>query len=312
MSRGEFQLRKGLTPQEWLRLNSLSRFFLWIHFYDPHGNYEPPPPFDRMYDPDYSGTASGKWYGITMEERERLIQDPRELEHIKALYAGEVSYVDQKIGELLSQMDRLDLMEQTLIVLTSDHGESLTEHDYFFDHSVCLYDPSLKVPLIFRFPNGNGAGKRVPNLAGLTDILPTILDSLGAEAPRNLDGQSLLEDSDNPSPDSASRTVISAIFRGEIQGGKRLVSVRSADRKYIRTSAWWADLRFMPASEEFYDLTLDRGETRNMVTEEADQVASFRDLAATYWERWHATTEPRSSPLSEEDTEILRSLGYVQ
>jgi arylsulfatase A-like enzyme len=265
-----------------------------------------------MYDPDYSGPASGNWYGLTPEERERSIRDPRSLEHIKALYAGEISYADQEIGRVLSAMDGLHLTERTLIVLTSDHGESLTEHNYFFDHSVCLYDADLKVPLVFRFPDGKGAGQRVATLASLTDVLPTILDALGLRAPEGLDGQARLRPPGTSPSESTVPTVISAIFRGEIQGGKRLISVRSADRKYIRSSAWWADFRLMPASEELYDLALDPGETRNILASDPEQAARFRALAATRWDGWHAPKEPAARPLSEEDAERLRSLGYMQ
>jgi len=300
------------AANRWLAANAEAPFFLWLHLFDPHGPYTPPPPYNRLYDPDYAGDADGRWYGLSIEEKARVIESPRDLEHVKALYAGEVSYADEQMGRLLSEVERLGLRERTLVVFTADHGESLTEHDYYFDHSVCLYDPSLKVPLIFRFPGGSYAGERRLGVAQLIDIAPTVLDYLGIERARPTDGESLKARCLDAPEDPLRGPVVSAIFRGEIAGGKRLLCIRTAGHKYIRTSRWFGDQLLMPASEEIYDLEDDPGETRNLIHSGVEGVEEYRSLAEEYWNAWNRLEVEASGPIPRGVRESLRSLGYLQ
>lgn len=301
------------AARSWLSRNGDDPFFLFVHLYDPHGPYHPPAPFDTMYDPDYDGPTDGDWYALSSAEREAILARRQDVEHMKALYAGEVSFVDREVGRLLDVLDRFGLNERTLVIFTSDHGESLTEHDYYFDHSVCLYEPSLRVPLIMRFPHGTGAGTRVSTLVGLTDLVPTVLEQLGLGAVAGLDGRSLLplvagESQQNGKPP----LVVSALFRGEIHGDKSLLSLRSETHKYIRTSAWWGDLRRIPPSEELYDLVEDPGETQDLLDNHPELAKRYRQLAEPYWRNWLADRKPRALEMSKEDLEVLRSLGYLQ
>jgi arylsulfatase A-like enzyme len=297
---------------DWLEANSDHRFFLWVHLFDPHGAHEPPPPFDTLYDPDYRGPATGDWYSITIEARLERSSDPSILEHTRALYAGEVSYADREVGRVVATLDRLGLAGNTLTIVTSDHGESLTEHDYFFDHSVCLYDPSLRVPLVVRHPDRQAAGTRRTDLVDLTDLTPTVLELLGLAIPAGLDGAPLRPFSPPPPAESARSAVVSAIHRGGVHGGARLLAVRTLTAKYIRTSPWYFDLRLMPGYEEFYDLVADPGETVNLVDAEPSELAVLRSVADSYWKTWFESDAPELSALSDEAREMLRSLGYIQ
>jgi arylsulfatase A-like enzyme len=317
-------LLSSSTPQErpaalavrdavdWLEANGGHRFFLWVHLFDPHGAYEPPPPFDTLYDPDYRGPATGDWYSITIEERLQRSSDPSILEHTKALYAGEVSYADREVGRVVAALDRLDLAGNTLTIVTSDHGESLTEHDYYFDHSVCLYDPSLRVPLVFRHPERYAAGSRRSDLVDLTDLTPTVLAFLGLAVPEDLDGAPLHPFSPAPAGESGRSAAVSAIHRPGVHGGAQLLAVRTLTAKYIRTSPWYFDLRLMPGYEEFYDLVADPGETVNLIDEEPPQLAVLRSVADAYWQTWFEMDAPEVPALSDEALEMLRSLGYIQ
>jgi arylsulfatase A-like enzyme len=301
------------AAEAWLGRHDGSPFFLWVHLYDPHGPYLPPSPFDRMYDPRGPGRTRGDWYKVPLERRDEVLGDAREVKNLKALYAGEVSWADRQSGRLLSALREAGLLERTLVVLTSDHGESLTEHGYFFDHSVTLYEPSLRVPLIFRLPGGEGAGRVVPGPASLADVAPTVLDLLGLPVPRRADGRSLrpaLEGA--PLPDAEQRRLPSAVFPGEIQGGKSLLALRTARHKYVRTSPFWADHLRVPGSEELYDLEADPGEARDLAFLEPELLARFRELAEPLWRDWMVPARSSGEALSGSDREALRSLGYLQ
>jgi len=162
------------AASEWLEANADGPFFLFVHLFDPHGPYAPPAPYVKMYDSDYQGNTDGDWYGMSSEERERIIANPREQDHLTALYKGEITYTDAQIGNFLTIVDQLELWDNTLVIVTADHGESLTEHDYYFDHTYDLYDPSLRIPLIFRFPDGvEHSRRRIDHTVQLVDLFPS-------------------------------------------------------------------------------------------------------------------------------------------
>ena len=170
-------------------------------------------------------------------KRREFLADPQEVRTLRALYAAEVAYADREAGRLLAQVRDLGLLERTLVVLTSDHGESLTEHGYYFNHAASLHEPSLRVPLILRFPEGRWAGRRISRVAGLVDVAPTIREVLGLRAPRRMDGVSFLRDLQGAGNPAA--PVLAAVFPGEIPGGKSLFAVRTENHKYIWSSSWW-------------------------------------------------------------------------
>ena len=142
----------------WLDRNGDSRFFLWVHFYDPHDPYEPPSPF-----------------------REQYPEQP---------YLGEIAFVDSEIGRLLDWFDRKPNGNPTLTVFAGDHGESLGEHEER-GHGFFLYDATLHVPLLFRLPRREFAGTRHSETVSLVDVLPTVTELLGIPPPEGVQGQSL-------------------------------------------------------------------------------------------------------------------------
>ena len=150
----------------WLDAIGDERFFMWTHLYDPHRPYEPPEPFRSRH------------------------SDP---------YIGEIAFADSQIARLLDVLERRQLLDRTLIVVTADHGESLGDHGER-DHGIFVYESVLRVPLIIRAPGGRPG--RVDRVVRLIDVMPTVLDVLGLELPR-MDGVSLraaLEGS-QPPPD---------------------------------------------------------------------------------------------------------------
>ena len=147
------------------------RLFLWVDFFDPHEPWDPPDPWRSMYDPDYEGQ---ELIDPVPGEVDGYIT-PRELEHTMALYAGEITFLDKWVGIPLDRIRDLGLWDDTLLMLTSDHGEPFGEHGYVRKVRPYSYEELVHIPWIVRHPEGCGAGKRFDALVQTTDLMPTIL-----------------------------------------------------------------------------------------------------------------------------------------
>jgi arylsulfatase len=182
-----------LWAQQFLQTNRDRRFFVWIHFMEPHSPYNAPRSYDRFRTADDYPDL----YDDNQEQGAKLrtlavLGDQHAIHRLEQLYAAKILYVDHYVGELMKTVSDLGLEKNTIIVLVSDHGELLYAHPKDFnmaDHR-SLYDADLHIPLIFRGP-GISAGKRVDALASHYDLLPTFLDMEGIPAPAGLDGASL-------------------------------------------------------------------------------------------------------------------------
>jgi choline-sulfatase len=154
--------RRGMDvvqrTEAWLNVHREGRHFIWVHLYDPHDPYEPPPPYSELY-------------------RDRL-------------YDGEIAYADSALGHFLAYLSKQGWYDGALIVVVGDHGEGLGEH-HEDTHGIFLYDATTHVPLIVKLPNEHEEGRAVDQQVRTTDIMPTILDLLGVSLPVNLDGASL-------------------------------------------------------------------------------------------------------------------------
>lgn len=180
----------------WLERHGTERFFLWVHYFDPHMPYSPPEPY-----------AS---------------------EFADSPYDGEIAYADAQLGRVIDVLEALGVRERTLIVATSDHGEGLGEHDEL-THGLLLYDPTLLVPLIFSAPAPMPQGKVLHRQVGLVDVVPTVLDLLGLPIPEGLDGLSLLK----PEP-APNRTIyIESLWCNAMHHWAPLAGLRRRDLKYI-------------------------------------------------------------------------------
>jgi arylsulfatase A-like enzyme len=160
--------------------------FLWVHYFDPHSAYAPPPPFDELWD-----SSASPWDGSHQTHNRVIYGGLPATEELLArnrnLYQGEVAYVDREIGELLEGLADRGL-ENPLLVVTSDHGESFRA-EYPFDHADRLFGEILRVPLIVHGP-GLPSGLRFPGEVRLQDLAPTILELRGHEVEPGLDGVS--------------------------------------------------------------------------------------------------------------------------
>ncbi len=172
-------------------------FALWVHHTDPHTLYKPPAPYDNIF-------AKEVEYGMHALEVARhgglggvkpglIIEGPLDLDYYISQYDGEIAYTDRWIGELLEGLRALGLESNTLVVFTADHGESLGEHGYFFEHGLFPYEPSARIPLVFSLPGRMGAGVVESVTVESAALMPTILELLGIESPPTCQGESLVE-----------------------------------------------------------------------------------------------------------------------
>jgi arylsulfatase A-like enzyme len=175
----------------WLSRHGDSPFFMFMNYFDAHEPYLPAPPFDSRFGPArahgrYSPLHRWLWEG-SVGHRAMTADEIREE---KDAYDGGLAYLDDHVGALLDELDRRHLLDNTLVVVTSDHGEELGEHG-LFDHGYSLYRQALQVPLIVVKPDRVAAGRRVHAVVSLRDVPATILDLLGLSAGSPFPGESL-------------------------------------------------------------------------------------------------------------------------
>ncbi len=163
--------------------------YTWVHLFDAHGPYEPPPPFDTMY---YSGDKSDP-SNTSMQPVKNVaaylkksLEGVTDLDFVLAQYDGEVAYADTQLGRLLEAVDT----RNTLVVVIGDHGEQLGEHDVWFNHGDDVYETSVHVPFAMRWPGRVPEGRRIDEPFEGDDLAPTILEIVGVDRPASMTGKS--------------------------------------------------------------------------------------------------------------------------
>jgi len=249
-------------------------FFLFLRHMDPHSPYLPPAPYERMfYGGDEKDPANGSMapvYGFKPFAdflKSWIPPGVTDQEYVSAQYDGAVAYMDAAMQTIFAKLAALGLEEETLVVITSDHGETLYEHDCFFDHHG-LYDCTLIVPLILKFPGRLPAGKRIADVTLISDIMPTVLDLLGIDSGLMFDGRSL-----------------TGVIAGE--AGERRSEFYITECTWMRKHGWrtpeWKlicalepDFHFKPEIE-LYNLIRDPGENVNLAEAEPEIVELLRE-----------------------------------
>ncbi len=175
----------------WLSSNKSSPFFLFIHCYDIHNPYNPPPPYNSMFhDLTYTGHLVPSHIILEAINKNRVQVNEDDIRHFIALYDGGIRYTDTKIGEFLSYLQSSGVMNQSLIIITSDHGEEFMEHGHC-GHRQLHYRPMLHIPLIMHIPNYPKKEVRIKDFVQSIDLLPTILDILDLPAFPEAQGRNL-------------------------------------------------------------------------------------------------------------------------
>jgi arylsulfatase A-like enzyme len=279
-----------------------SDFFLFLHYYDPHWHYDPPAPYDRAFDPTYQGEATGIWWDFKELDSDSI--DPRDLNHIQALYDGEILYTDRQLERLFQEMKRLGVFEKALVVVTSDHGEEFLDHGQW-EHQKTLYEEQLRVPLIIKFPSASIGSRRVSGQVSLVDVAPTVLDALGVEAPPTFEGRSLLDaarGSEAAEPEAWAET------EHTIDGSRKIAVRRGASGTKSIFTLTEGDIEI-----ELFELGGDPRETKRL--DAGGSRSALESRLAAYLAEVDARRRGRSRPeveLDPKDLERLRSLGYVK
>jgi choline-sulfatase len=254
-----------IEAQRWLERQADGRFFLWLHLFDPHTPYEPPEPYRTRY--------AGR------------------------LYDGEIAYSDAIVGRVIRLLEERGALDETLVLLLSDHGEGLGDHGED-EHGLFAYDSTLRVPWIVRMPGGAGAGRVVDRPVSLVDVMPTVLGVLGVPPPPSLDGADL----------SRLLTTDAAVPRDELY----------AETYYPRLQYDWNELLVVRNERykliraprpELYEYRADVGESRNIAAENAPIVARLNQIL----DRMAAdgVAPPRATAVDADTARRLSALGYT-
>lgn len=293
----------------WLRAHAHERFFVWVHYFDPHALYQPPPALVRRFyqgDPrrgvgpriaqaDYFRSFHrrplGVWLGAI-----------RDTAYPKALYAAEIHYADRKIGRLLRELESVGRAGDTAIVIAGDHGESLGEHEIYYDHAG-LYEPQLRIPLVIHVP---GAPARIWDRVVTTlDLAPTLEDLLGVSLGPGRAGRSLLpivRSGVLPSPPEPEIVI-------HEHAHNAAVAVRRGDWKLILTHPTYQPQEWDPAPQLF-DLSRDPGEQRNLAGFRPEIVAELSAWVQP-WTLLGVNPDAVPGQLDPEAAAALRALGYL-
>ena len=165
-------------------------FFLYLLYFDPHADYVPPSPYNRLFDPEYDGPENGRNLPDRAESGSAVFTE-RDRAHIRALYDGDIRFTDEHVGALLKKMEQLKLLENTLTVVVSDHGEEFWEHGGML-HGHTLYEELIHVVCILHWPGKIGPGTVFPQQVSHVDIMPSLLDAMGLPIPRQCRGESFM------------------------------------------------------------------------------------------------------------------------
>ncbi|MCM8791092.1 MAG: sulfatase-like hydrolase/transferase [Candidatus Omnitrophica bacterium] len=256
------------AAQKWLAANKDKSFFLWVHYYDPHTIYNPPAPYNEIYKDN--------------------------------LYDGEIAFTDEHIGKLLATLKELGLDKNTLIVFTSDHGESLGEHSEI-GHAIFLYDSTLKVPLIFSYPKLIPEGKVIETQVRLVDLAPTIMDLLGLKKKGVIQGRSLagIIKGSGKAPDLPAYS--ESLYAKYHYNWDELHSWRDGKWKYIRSS-----------EPELYDIVNDPHELKNLAGERLDVAKKMAAELENFLKKTSSAKKEKKIEVDRQTREKLASLGYIQ
>lgn len=272
----------GRRAIDWLRRHQDQRFFLWVHFLDPHDPYLAPQLVDGRSDfyPDYAGPVRGDWPDGLYSGKIRQELEPADVRQLAALYDSEIRHTDGWVGKLLASLEP-EVDRETFIVLTSDHGEELYEHGGI-KHGQTLYEEQIHVPMLVRWDRRVEPGLRLPGEVTLIDLFPTLLELARARPDPATDGVTVLPAlrgeaklpsrplvAQNLSPGPRRFAVISR--RQKLFVFDRYASFSSSSPLY--TWLWRQDVERLERSMLF-DLRSDPGETNNLAANQLTTVRS--------------------------------------
>lgn len=309
------------------RFGGREPFFLFLHYFDVHYDLVPPGEYATMFDPDYQGTMTGRdFFGnpaIWNEAEQTRVVGERDLGHLRALYDGEVRWVDSHVGRLLDLLEAKGLRDNTIIAIVSDHGDEFFEHGGR-GHRSTLYRELTRVPFLLLVPGKTDAGSRVRETVRLYDLAPTLLDYAGLDPMEEAAGRSLrpLLEGD---PEETRPVLHRLVFYGKQPDGAPYENLRDGYRdddffvqRQFRFAPPRADRKSALVRADVFDLRQDPHEQFPLPQDDPRYGKALARFAAE-WRRaeQHRSSLPRSAPadrgsdMSEEQQRSLEALGYT-
>jgi arylsulfatase A-like enzyme len=311
------------------------RFFLWLHYMDPHAGYDPPQDYLGTFSdyPEYDHYLAGENSAIPIF-RQTYQEGIEDFAHYVNRYDEEIRYTDDCIGEVIAYLKANGLYENCLILFTADHGEYLGEAPDkgnlhfdivpFFCHGATPFDGEVRVPMIVKLPDGSGGGNRIATPVSTVDILPTLAAAAGVESPA-VQGRSFLDAILEPGKVRDRERVIGCLTQGRYfiwqDGYKFVLSFESVKPALVQKMSAGAELGLSVIPDKvndretyaLFNLNVDRWERNNSAGKEPDHSNRlFIDLVETVVElnaRWE---KHKSRALKDGETEdALRNMGYV-
>ncbi len=292
-------------------------FFLWFHFLDPHWTYDPPPQALRQFDTSwaepftlYADIDSAKVTRGEIIFENELDADTRR--RVQRRYLAEISYMDGHVRRLIEMLRNRGYLENTILVVVADHGESMGEHDYYYAHGETLVEGTVRVPAIVNYPGHLEPG-RLHDLASLVDFTPTLLSLMDVETDAHFDGVDLSDALRKKRGGTREVTFLESDYQ--------LIHPENPDFHYEGPRGKWravvaGDFKLVripdPNGDRYslYDVVRDPDETNDLIDEARDVVAQLTPML----EEWDAIVDAQVGAqveISDEVRERLRSLGYL-
>ena len=303
----------------WLRgRTAKAPFFLWVHLFDPHMPYAPAASFAPPSPPEVAALLPEASWDLLLERaRANGGNLPAPLyERALGLYDGEVAQTDHWVGVLLDALAAAGALDGAAVVFTADHGECF-EHGIFFNHTNCLYQGAVRVPLIVRAPPLVRPGERRGDVVELVDLPRTLLHLTGLPS-GGFRGRALF---DPAQPVAAYAVTEHPRLNARQMSGREPKSTQMSavagqpvhwpsmrDEHYALHEQSWKYL-YVAKREELYDLASDPGESRNLAATQPERVARMR-AQLREWLQVHPARASNPGPVDESLREILRALGY--
>jgi len=279
------ELTEKVLP--WVEAHRRQPFFLYVHYIDPHDPYDNPEivdnrsPFETTPCPT---CVPGRWMQGVYAGKIPLANGERDVEHLKALYDSEIHYADRFIGRLIDALPP-EVLRNTLIVLTADHGEEFHEHGGW-KHGFTLYEEQIHVPLIVRWDGHVPAGSRLRGTVRLLDLAPTLVRAVGGKPDPSWEGVDLLPALAGRSPlprltAFAQHMMIGPLRAAAVLDGRKLILFNPrtpyTPHNELEAYLWTQDLHRLKRAE-LYDLSRDAGERNDLAPSSPDEVASLQPV----------------------------------
>ncbi len=313
-------------------VNPSRPLFLFVHFFDPHYPYRPPEAYARPFLP--AGNTTFRFPENAALGRLRAGgARPGELEEYIARYDGEIRLADTYVGKLLARLRALGRYQHAVVVVVSDHGETLDERPVVFDHGARVYEEQIRIPLLLRLPGGRCGGLRTSLPVHHVDLVPTVFEILGLPLPTGLEGHPVVRSKRTGSspegqpcapppwvapeadPPPLQRALVT-FARPDAQRVPHL-PVAVVDRGLVASLRLWPwKLISYPTADGRYDelfmLTEDPHEHRNRAADHPERAQAMAKALTPWVVRVEETPGTGPLPLSDQEADLLRALGYAR